>query len=56
MKPLDEQSVTQYFIPSLLRVVGIIDDDDWFETFEQVICQINIICTGVIWKGSAELD
>ena len=46
MKPLDEQSVTPYFNSSLLRVVGIIDDDDWFETIEQVICQINIVCTG----------
>ena len=46
MKPLDEQSVTPYFNSNLLRVVGIIDDDDWFETIEQVICQINIFCTG----------
>ena len=47
MKPLDEQSVTPYFISSLLRVVGIIDDDDdWFETIEQIIRQINIFCTG----------
>ena len=49
MKTLNEQSVTPYFNSSLLRVVGIIDDDDWFETIEQVICQINIFCTG--WSG-----
>ena len=47
MKPLDEQSVTPYFNSSLLRVVGIIDDDDWFENIEQIICQINVFCTVV---------
>ena len=45
MKPLDEQSVTPYFNSNLLRDVGIIDDDDWFEFIEQVINQINIFCT-----------
>ena len=46
MKPLDEESVTPYFNSRLLRGVGIIDDDNWFETIEQVICQIKIFCTG----------
>ena len=46
MKPLDEQSVTPCLNSSLLRVVGVIDDDEWFETIEQVISQINIFSTG----------
>ena len=46
MKPLDEQSVTPYFNSSLLRVVGLIDDDHWFDTIEQVIGQISIFCSG----------
>ena len=46
MKPFDELSVTTYFNSSLLRVVGNTDEDDRFETIEQVNCQLNIICTG----------
>ena len=45
MKPFDEQSDSSYFNSSLLPVVGIVDDDDWLETIEQVICQINTFCT-----------
>ena len=46
IKPLNEKDVSLFFNLNLLRVEGIVDDDDEMETIAQVFRQANIFRTG----------